>query len=555
MVEPDAEKLRRIGEGNLQMRTIFSRYLLFTLTLYILAGCAGKSRSVSLPEEKEPAFTHLPGVDSLVAVRALTLVDTAFVSVEEEEKAEHLLDLGKREFTESDTLNSLKKILELAQDSTLQVTADDSAKAITHLNLAFGHYEEVEKLFDSYLEGGRTTKSLGEEILERLTDAREATIQAIQYNPFDMDARLLLSVIYRFLARIFGDEENYHAAIRVLNELIDMDRGDHSLYYELGYNHYQVQGWEEALSAFQRAEELLYENAGLEDPALHAGETSPMTGGEIPGEGFTSVPVDTATLLNYVWYQADCQTRLYRTDEAVGSYRRALALAESDEDREELQGSIDWILWDDGNIRNVEARDSIIRVEREGDYIAVRKAYSELLPELSRETAIDEVDWKIATIDYQFLDEKNMGIERLRSLIDRAIKRGIVNQQGVVTDASSPYVNYVNDYGIMCFNLGMDYLTGKQRRREAFAYFLQATEVEWRNRGSSFVELLKLASNNPGMTITYGEQALENNLSQEERIYVLRQLTNAYKRKGSRADFEKARYYFNEWKRLAKDQN
>jgi tetratricopeptide (TPR) repeat protein len=537
------------------MRAIFIRYILYTLILYVLTGCAGKSQSVSLPEEKESSLTHLPGVDSLVAARALMMVDTAFVSVEEEENAEQLLDLGKREFTESDTLNSLKKILELAQDSTLQVTTDDSAKAITHLNRAFGHYEEVEKLFDSYLEGGGTTESLGGEILERLTDAREATIQAIRYNPFDMDARLLLSVIYRYLARIFGDEENYHEAIRVLNELIEMDRGDHSLQYELGFNHYQIQGWEEALSAFQRAEELLYENAALEETPLTSGETSSMTEGEVPDEGFTSIPVDTATLLNYVWYQADCQTRLYLSDGAVDSYRRALALAKSDEDRDELQGSIDWILWDDGNILNVKARDSIIRVEREGDYTAARKAYSELLPGLSGETAVDEVDWKIATIDYQFLDEKNMGIERLRGLIDRAIERGIVNQHGAVTDASSPYVNYVNDYGIMCFNLGMDYLTGKQRRREAFTYFLQATEVEWRNRGSSFVELLKLASNNPSMTITYGEQALEHNLSQEERIYVLKQLTNAYKRKGSRADFEKARYYFNEWKRLAKSQN
>ncbi len=542
-----------------------ARLLIYIVTALTLSGCAGRSGSSPYPGEGETGLKSLAGVDSLVLENAQALVDSAFVSVEREEEADKLLEEGKQEFSEGDTLQSLKKILDLARDTTLQVTADDSAKAISYLNRAFGEYEEIEKLFDQYQERGGTSEALGGTILKRLNEARDITMQSVRYNPFDMDARLLLSVIYRYLARIFGDEENYREAIRVLNELIEMDKGDHALYYELGYNQYQLEEWESALTAFQRAEELLFEDASLETDEVSgdvadsilpgAGES--LTGGEDDShqtsvESVTPVAVDTATLLNYVWYQADCLARLYRSGEALDSYARALVLAASDEDREELKGSIDWIEWDGGNIHNVEARDSLVQVEKSGDYRKARDGYFHLLPLLGKTTAVDEIDWKVATIDYQFLDEKDAGITRLRRLIDRAIGRGDLTPAGVVTDSLLPYGDYVYDYGIMCFNLGMDYLTEKRQRKEAFAYFLQASEMEWQNRASSFVELLKLASNNPNMTINYGEKALESDISREDRMYVLKQLTTAYKRKGTRADFEKARGYFNEWKRLTK---
>ena len=336
---------------------------------------------------------------------------------------------------------------------------------------------------------------------------------------------------------------------------------------ELGYDSFQIEAWAEALDAFRAAEALLYENAAVEagisvepgtpvpvDSGGSHGDGAPRAGGTLvpPAARFASVPVDTATLLNYVWYQADCLTRLYRSDEAVEAYHRALPLARSEEDGSELRASVDWILWDDGNIRNAEVRDSLIRVERGGDYETARRGYLELLPTLTRDSAIDEVDWKVATIDYQLRDEPDAGIERLRGLIDRAVTRGTVTAEGVPSDPASRYADYVNDYGTMCFNLGMKRLAEKRRRREAFAYFLQAAEIAWENRGSSFVELLKLVGNNPDLTIRYGEEALGQGLSREERLYVLKQLTTAYKRKGKRADFEKARTYFGEWKRLSR---
>ncbi len=531
----------------MRIHIVVAGYL--ALAMMALCGCGGKGGPVVTGvTEEPPGYTPLPGVDSTVVAEALSLADTLFVSFESEEEADKMLEEGKKEFTESDTLYSLKKIMDLEKDSTIVVTSDDSTKAIEYLNVAFGHYEASEKMFEEYKKVG-SSEFLSGQILERLTKAKDATVMSIRYNPFDADAKLLLSVIYRYFATIFGNEEDYRQAILVLRELIRMDRGDHALYFELGYNYFQLEDWENALANFEKAEELLFENASIDLGRYEAGKDSAGTA-EGTGGPTASAAVDTSTLLNYTWYQADCLTRLYDSGRALRSYGRALSLVKSDEEKKELETTVRWIEWDDGNIKNVEARDELFRLEKAGKYKDARDGYISLLPSLTRDTAIDEIEWKVATIDYQFLERKDDGITRLRKLLDRAIGRGVITAEGSAADPLSLYPTYVNDYGVMCYNLGIEYLTEKKQRKEAFAYFLQASGIEWENRGNSYVELLKLAQNNPNMTIKYGEQALGQELSSEERAYVLRQLINAYKRKGGKEDFEQARRYFEDWKRL-----
>ncbi len=495
-----------------------------------LGGCGGKTPRVDQSVDAPPPYDPIPGVDSVVVVQAFEQSESLFVSVEEEEEAEKLLEEGKQEFATSDTLYSLQKILDLVADSTIQVTADDSAKAIEHLNRAYGSYKEAEILFEWY-RADPTRADLGDRIVNHLEKARASTVQSIKSNPFDMDARLLLSIIYRYLARVMGEEEKFEFAARVLEELIRMDGGESSLHYELAYNYFNVRRWEDALTHFGRAEELLHESATVDF------ETPESAG------------VDTTLWLSYVWYQAECLTKLYRAPEAVDTYRRARALSKGEEDRTAIEERIEWIEWDGGNIRNVEVRDSLYRIESAGNYNAARSGYLNLLNVLGAPSATDEVEWKIATIDYVNIGDRERGIERLKGVLDRAVARGVLDMEDRVKDSGSLYPTYLENYGTMCFNLGVERLNQK-KRKEAFAYFLQSSRVNWPNRGSSFVELLKLAHNNPGVTIEYGEMALENDLTPEERTYILKQLVTAYKRKGSQQDFEKARRYFNEWKTL-----
>jgi tetratricopeptide (TPR) repeat protein len=513
-----------------KMMKVYTIVIFLAAALGVMAGCGGKTPRADQSVDGTPPYKSIPGVDSVVVVQAFEMTESLFVTTEEEEEAEKFLEEGKQEFASSDTLYSLKKILDLAADSTIQVTSDDSAKAIEHLNQAYGSYQEADSLFERYREDP-SRADLGDRIVDHLEKARASIVRSIKSNPFDMDARLLLSIVYRYLARVMGDEQNFENAARVLEELIRMDEGEPSLHYELAYNYFNVRRWGDALSHFERAEELLHESSTVDFDAHE------------------STAVDTTLLLSYVWYQGECLTRLYRATEAVDTYRRAIALSKGEEDRSTIAERIEWIEWDGGNIRNVEVRDSLYRVESAGNYSTARSGYLDLLSGLSAPSAIDEIDWKIATIDYVNIGEKERGIERLKDVLDRAAARGALDMEGRVKDGGSLYPTYLENYGTMCFNLGIDHLNQK-KRKEAFAYFLQSSQVNWPNRGSSFVELLKLARNNPGMTIEYGEKALENNLTPEERTFVLKQLVTAYKRKGSHQDFEKARLYFNEWKTL-----
>ncbi len=541
------------------------------MIIFVVGACSSNPPPSVTPETAKPeTYTPIPGVDSTIVARADSLAEDLFVSFEEEEEADGLLEEARGEVAESDTLFSLKKIFDLARDSSVVVTAEDSSVAIEHFNEAYDQYEKAEKLFERYREE-ESSESLGEEITVHLMRAREATLKSIEINPFDMDAMWLLSVIYRYLAAVFEEHQNYMYAISVLNELITMDRGDHSLYYELGFNLYQIEEWEDALTNFRRAEELLYQNTTIDFELYDPGKESIENGMDFtPGNGavsggvgdsadstewFTSVPVDTSILLSYVSGQAECLTKLYRPDEALHNFYRAMLLS-PEEEKERILQRIGWINWDDGDIRNVELRDTLNALERNGEYEKAYNGYLSLLQGISRRSAVDEIEWKIATMDYAIFENRQTGVDRLKNVINRAKREGILSDEGMIVsaDPGSLYPTFLEDYGTMCYNLAMDYLTEKKQRKKAFAYMLQASEINWEKRGSCFVELMKMARNNPVRLIEFGERALETDISREERTFVFKQLVTAYKRKGGNQDFDKARAYFNEWKRLVKQQ-
>jgi len=520
-----------------------SRYGVFLLTVIMgAAACSTTPPPVSTPVPGVPAaYTPIPGVDSTIVVLSDSLAKDLFVSFKDEKEADELLEEGRKEFAESDTLFSLKKFMDLARDSSVIVTAEDSSKAIEYLNKAYDQYEKAEGLFERYRQA-ESSESLVQKITDHLMRSRDTTLKSIEVNPFDMDAMWLLSAIYRYLAVLFEENENYRSAISVLKESIEMDRGDHSLYYELGYDFFQIREWDEALTNFQKAEHFLHENATIDFKPYESGSDPDLVSG-----GYSPVRVDTATLYNYVSGQAECLSKLYRSDEALRQFERALSLSKVEDERQRMLHRIEWIQWDDGNIKNVELRDSLNTLERSNEYEKAYEGYLALLPVISRRSAVDEIEWKIATIDYAIHSNREAGVERLRSVINRAkdIPAG--------SDPESLYPTFFEDYGTMCYNLAMDYLTEEKDRRKAFAYLLQASEINWGKRGSCFVELMKLARNDPNRLIEFGEKALRTDLSPDERLLVYKQLVTAYKRKGEKQDFDKARIYFDEWKELTKE--
>ena len=525
---------------------VITLMIITPLILLIMGACSTKPPPASIPSPGyQGSYAPIPGIDSTIVVLADSLAEDLFVSFEEEREADELLEKGKRELAASDTLFSLKKFTDLARDSSVIVTAEDSSKAIEYFNKAYDDYESAEKLFERYRQD-ESSESLAQKLTDHLMNSRQATLKSIENNPFDIDSMWLLSAIYRYLAVVFEEQENHLYAISVLKELISMDRGDHSLYYELGYNYFQIEEWDDALTNFQKAEDFLYENATIDFERYESGSNPGSAPGDSPGV-FSPAPVDTSSLFGYVSGQSECLTKLYRSEEALRQFDRALSLSRAQDERQHILERIEWIRWDDGDISNVEMRDSLNTLERNKEYEKTYDGYLELLPALSRRSAIDEVEWKIATIDYAILLNKEAGVERMRKVINRTDRNPVSSENG------SLYTTFNEDYGTMCYNLAMDYLSEKKDRKKAFAYLLQASEINWEKRGTCFVELMKVARNDPNKLIEFGEQALKTDLLHDEKLLVYKQLVNAYKRKGSKQDFDKARDYFNKWKELTKE--
>ena len=92
---------------------------------------------------------------------------------------------------------------------------------------------------------------------------------------------------------------------------------------------------------------------------------------------------------------------------ASEAYRRAYGFATA-EDSVYVASELAWMAWDDMNIRSSFARDSLLAMEQEGDLSGASKGYASLLPTLSAPTAVDEIDWRLAIVDYNLGDAEEV---------------------------------------------------------------------------------------------------------------------------------------------------
>jgi hypothetical protein len=203
----------------------------------------------------------------------------------------------------------------------------------------------------------------------------------------------------------------------------------------------------------------------------------------------------------------------------------------SAEKRSELNHYIEWINWDDGNIRAVEERDAIYELYKQGEFKDANNRYKKLLNILTTQRTRNLVNWKIALIDFSILNRKKDAIQRMYD---------VVHNLPAKQDSMSSV--YLNDYGSMCYALGIEFAQRKEYKY-AYTYFLQAVDVPWSGQGKSALELAKLSVADPMLTISHCEHALQlrDSLDENEMNQLYQLLVNAYKSNG---EFALARSYF-----------
>jgi len=486
--------------------------VLVVVSLAILVGCSSNMRVA----RNGSALLVPPGVDSTIAVQADSIADQLFVSLDREGKADQLKLAGKSRTSQSDTL---WKYLSAQPDPTLGVRGRDSTQAIEAFNAGARNLQEL-----ATLKQGSGSPVEVERMKRLLLEAKANFERAVVLNPFDLEIKSWLARVYQTLAVRLLDDKNYVKAAKVLERLVRIERGEHSLYARLGEAYYAMNRWELANQNFAMAEAVMRETAGL-DFDLNQDKQQ----------------LQPTTLYYYTYYQADTEIKMHESKRGLATLKRALEYATSEKERTDIKNYVNWINWDNGNIMAVEMRDKLLALQDKEDYRGAAAGFEKLIPALRTQPAIDETRWRLAVLEFQFLNRRGRGIERLAQVVKTTAK----DSHGAPAD--STYQQYFDSYGVMCHNLGLESV--KKNRKVAFTYFQQAVAVPWENRAKSFLELAKLSRNKPSAVINTCRQALDDSdkLDSTEQMQAYQLMVEALKRSGK---FKEARTYYAQWMAL-----
>ena len=437
------------------------------------------------------------GIDSLTAVESDSITSRLFVTEDRKSKA---LDLYNEALTNHEIADSLWALIKDKQKDT------------------------ADSLFSESLHEKRAI------ISQKLEKAGNELRKAARIDPFNLALKDLLAKVYTLQGDFSEETSFYEKAIFELKQIISRDKSEHVLYYRLGENYYKLNEWEKAYENYRQAENVLLETAFLNEKQ----EKKLLAGNYIITDS-----IDAEIHFRYVYYQAITVAKLYNTELALSLFQRAQQIAPSQNQLEFVDNYTKWIRWDGGNIAASEKKNQCLQLIKEKKYQQAKAGFEELIDDLNTQKARDEIGWRIATIEYQYLDQEINGCERLHNII----KNQPVNKKtGLPFDPD--YKRYFTDCGKMFFKLGLN-LKKKSEYKLAYRCFENASQIQWFGRWQSLLELSKLTVQDPDKTLEIINLILnsQHNLSKSEHLDALTLKLNALKRFGtSRLDEVKNTY-------------
>jgi tetratricopeptide (TPR) repeat protein len=361
--------------------------------------------------------------------------------------------------------------------------------------------------------------------------ARTEFEQALMLNPFDQNAKLWLAKTYQLLAKRFLDEKNYVKAIGVLEHLLRVEKDQHALYGRLGDCYFALKKYPTALMNFQKAEAVLAATTVFNVPT-HLELTPPNL----------AAATDSAARFLYLYYQGEAYIKMLAADSALAVLHRAVDFAPTPENRAAAEANIVWINWDNGNIPASERRDSLLALVDAAKYTDAAKGFEKLLPKLRTIRARREIGWRLATVEFNYLHKEEDALRTMQTVVH------VIGSDSTSLKADTLYQKYVDSYGAMCFNQGQKMLAVK-KFTTALTYFQQSAHLTWNYRAKSYLELGKLAINDPPRAERLAKEALKlsKQLEAREELAALELVTQALKRQGK---FNEARQYFERYREL-----
>jgi hypothetical protein len=481
-------------------------YIFLLSTFLLLFSCAIDKpiKTTTVSDQGVSGKYYLPGVDSSVAKNAIQFSDRIIVDYNKRKTADFCYEKGMNSLRVADSLWTSFQKEQRRNSNAIQLYLN----WIQQYNPDYHNTQIVdESKFDK----------LDQVCLTVLDSAYKEAAKAKFLNPYNLDVRSLLIKIYLKQGEITHDGIYYTRAIDELNNFLLVDKSNPYIYEKLGECFYALKDWENCYRFFSEAEEILKIISRFKYEADQKAEAS----------------LDTARWIYYLRRQGEAKAKLYDSERAISYLTKAKELSASDDKKQEIQDFLNWINWDGGNIRAAEIRDEILKIENSNDYKRARADYIELLKILRTQKARNEINWKIASIEYNLLGRKNEALKRLFQVIQNIKK----------SNQNHPFHTvYLKDYAAMCYSVGMEHFS-KNRFRLAFIYLNQASQIDWEHKGDCYFQLAVLSCENPAETIrnckialNYSHQLSENKI---KKIYGM--LAVSYKRKG---EFDIAHTYF-----------
>lgn len=500
------------------------RRLLYSLVAFYLLSvfCTSHTR---LSQVTKPVPVIPAGVDRKVALAADSIASTFMVPESQRDEANAIITAAGSLVELS---NSIWAFYEMFQDTALQFDQLDTLNLRQSIDSAFvalksdpEKLKAIKKMRKQYGSlDNRVIKQLSLALLERvhLNLERAEVLDPLNFAALGDNIRALGKI-----AAITADDKIYLNLRQKLNYYTQIQKGDPVLFYSLGDINFQLKEYQKAFENYRQAQ--LVEERSAVFKILN------------PDTILTykhQIPFDTVKIVVYLKKQAMAKTKLYDDQTALSLLQLARSYTRDEAEKDEIKNVIDWIEWDGGNIRASELKDSLVTVERDNK-AGAKNGFLILLSLLRTKKAADEINWKIARIDFEFLNLKSDAAARLLPVI----KTTVVDSLGTPTD--STYEKYMNDFGAICFNIGEEFYNQKEYKK-SYAYFMQSAVINWSERGVCYLYLAKLSESNPTETIDKCLSALQYPLTKEEQYQAYQLLIQSHVRLG---EFDQARKYFN----------
>jgi len=472
------------------------------LGVLITISCAGNKPKRSTSSVVPPHSTeyYFPGVDSSVAKNALRFSKRLIVDFERRVRAKNWFQTGRNSYAVAESLLSCVNGEQRRTDRCLDL-----------------YFDWREKQPDKSQPRKLRDQDPMKICLTVLDSAQHQVARAKYCNPFDLDIRSLLIKIYLKQGELTRQPSFYLHAIDELNNFLLVDKSNPYIYEKLAECYYALEDWENCYRFFHEAEKILKIVIKFKRQTDQRQDNL----------------LDTTRLVYYLRGQGEAKAKLYDDQQAIHYLTAARELSSSPTVKQQLQDILDWIDWDGGNIRAAEFRDKISKIEAAHDYKKARARYLELLKMLKTDRARNEINWKVASLEYQYLGKKKEALKRLFRVVQQ-----IRNDR----ETNPLHTIYLKDYAAMCYSVGMEYF--KQNAfRLAYIYLNQAAQFDWEHKGDCFFQLALLSRENPGETIRNCKYALEyaTQLSKEKIKTIYKMLAISYKRRG---EFDIADTYF-----------